>query len=435
MSMSNSRRDWVPAWVLVALLVISVAGAGLATADNSTATMEVIGPDEVSPGEEVTLTVRIDSADPVYGAEFGIGYDSDAIDDVDVTSGTYLSEDANTLTAVAGADQDAEVIEYAQTRAGVDTGVTGSGVLATVTFSVTDRASGSLSFPLETAELVDPDAERMAVDTVDLTIDIADETDNTGSTNNSEATGETDEPVATDAADWPASIDVSVQDRLNRDGTASVFVHTDDPEAVATSLEGAGASSVSVLENADVVGATVDDTTARKIGERTDVSLIELDTTAVSTEPTAVGVVDISVPDAATVGEEQTVTVTLTSGSEAVEGTVSLLVDDTVVSEREVVIVTNDSTTVSFEFLPEEPGTVSLAIDSSLTDSIVLGELTVTDTTDGDSETGSSSEADDSQSTSNQPGTNESVPGMGLIATLTGLLIFLAVARRRSTEA
>jgi hypothetical protein len=190
---SRRRRYLLSGATLLTVLLIGV-GVGLsgAAADEHAVTLTVEAPDEVEPGETVTLSVRANATHEVYGVDFSTTYDPDRVEVVQVSSGEFLSEDTGTIVGVASADPDEEQISYAESRMAVDSGVTGEGRLATITVRIDANATGTVDLEFTEAEAVDPDVEALEVTTHGATVELPDDGSDTGGSENESDTNSSD---------------------------------------------------------------------------------------------------------------------------------------------------------------------------------------------------------------------------------------------------
>ena len=95
---------------------------------------------EVWQGDEFTVNITVDSAEyDVYGASYTLYFNNALLNAISLDKGPFLSQDGNTSNIQdppTGIDNTAGVIKYGECRVGVVPGITGCGVLSTITFQV-----------------------------------------------------------------------------------------------------------------------------------------------------------------------------------------------------------------------------------------------------------------------------------------------------------
>lgn len=156
----------------ILLVAVGAGSAGIVDDRPSDLTMDVAGPDNVESGDTVDIVVSVNATIPLYGAEFILEYNSNVLTVEGVSSGPYLSQDANTLVAVAEADSNTETIEYAETRTQVESGVEGEGVLAHIEVTVKESAEDTVELSFSEAGAVNPDVESLSVQTSDYVVSL-----------------------------------------------------------------------------------------------------------------------------------------------------------------------------------------------------------------------------------------------------------------------
>lgn len=96
----------------------------------------------------------------VMGAQYELYFNNTLLNATRQTQGTFLSQDgAGTNVFVNKINNTIGVIEYGETRVGVDYGVTDPGILATITFRA--LSTGTSSLDLDKVKLSDPFAEQI----------------------------------------------------------------------------------------------------------------------------------------------------------------------------------------------------------------------------------------------------------------------------------
>jgi hypothetical protein len=135
------------------LLVVAVGwffsfGPNLADAQSI---MLVPSAEAVWMDEEFTLDVRVEATD-LFGASFELRYDASLLEVMDVTQGDFLGNDILFLE-MAG---DGSLSIAASRKAGTE-GVSGSGILATVTFKGISKGTADITFHRDTLSLLRQD--------------------------------------------------------------------------------------------------------------------------------------------------------------------------------------------------------------------------------------------------------------------------------------
>ncbi|MHC1625499.1 MAG: cohesin domain-containing protein, partial [Methermicoccaceae archaeon] len=109
-----------------------------------------------------TIDVMLDSGNDysLFGAEYNFTFNPSVLQVVSITPGTFFTSDGASTTVVSDYNNTAGTVSYSEVRTGTTSGVQGSGVLATVTFSVVgsaDEGDYDLTF-IPTTALYDADA-------------------------------------------------------------------------------------------------------------------------------------------------------------------------------------------------------------------------------------------------------------------------------------
>lgn len=130
------------ATLLMGMLAIPVT----VYADDSGNTTIKVVPSSIdcNRGEEFSSEIVVDPDDvPVYGAQYKLVFDTTSLEFVSQTAGDFLSHDgANTIEIVNSFNDESQMLEYGETRLGVETDVTSTGTLANITFrAIGDRGS------------------------------------------------------------------------------------------------------------------------------------------------------------------------------------------------------------------------------------------------------------------------------------------------------
>jgi len=115
-----------------------------------------------SPGDVFVINVTIDPAEnEVYGAQYELNFDPAILQVIEQTKGDFLTQDgASSIEVTNKFNNTAGRVEYGETRMGVENGVTGTGVLASITFRVVG-ATGGTDLILSNVTLSDPNATRI----------------------------------------------------------------------------------------------------------------------------------------------------------------------------------------------------------------------------------------------------------------------------------
>ncbi|RKY55987.1 MAG: hypothetical protein DRP93_02285, partial [Candidatus Neomarinimicrobiota bacterium] len=121
---------------------------------------------DVAPGDTFTIDVAVDPAgNSVYSAQYDLTFDPAILQVVDHEKGDFLSQDgANSIEVKNTFNNTIGKLEYGETRMGVTAGVTGAGVLATITF----EAVGAGSTDLELSNVILGDTSAQSIDGVIL---------------------------------------------------------------------------------------------------------------------------------------------------------------------------------------------------------------------------------------------------------------------------
>ncbi|CAD7768332.1 Cohesin domain protein [Candidatus Methanoperedenaceae archaeon GB50] len=201
---------------------------------------------DVSLGETFTLDVRVDPCGAeVYGAQYNLIFDPSALECVSQTAGDFLTQDgASSIEVVNTIDNTIGRLEYAETRMGVENGVTRAGVLATIEFEAV--GTGSTGLTLSNVLLSDPSAQP-----------IAGVVQNNGTVN----VGGSPPPTVVDLT--PTALSIPDPAYVNHDYTLDVTV---------SNLESGDASAFNVTLKAD--GMIVDDKRVDSLTGDSDTTVI-----------------------------------------------------------------------------------------------------------------------------------------------------------------
>ena len=126
---------------LLTALITMVCMASIAA--GASVTVDVC---DVSVGGTFTIDVTVDpDGEAAYSAQYDIAFDPAILQVTDQETGDFLTQDGKNSIAVTNAfNNTIGKIEYGETRMGVLYGVTGAGVLATITFEAVSAGSTDL---------------------------------------------------------------------------------------------------------------------------------------------------------------------------------------------------------------------------------------------------------------------------------------------------
>ena len=148
------------------VLIIAIAVISISISAQFCSAYPTIGVEpsyqSVSYGDTFTVNITVDpDGTEILGAQYGLYFDSNILDATSQTSGTFLSQDGtNTIVFVNMIDNTLETVEYSEART-ADNGVTGTGVLASVTFEVI-TTSGTSYLKLGDVILSDPNGTKIS---------------------------------------------------------------------------------------------------------------------------------------------------------------------------------------------------------------------------------------------------------------------------------
>jgi rhodanese-related sulfurtransferase len=110
---------------------------------------------EANHGDSFTIDIKVDpEGTEISGAQYVLRFDSRILNATSQTPGAFLSQDGtNTLAVVNTIDNTLETVEYSEART-ADNGVTGAGVLASITFKFIGT-SGTCQLKLDVVILSD----------------------------------------------------------------------------------------------------------------------------------------------------------------------------------------------------------------------------------------------------------------------------------------
>ena len=157
----NKMLELTTIYGLTLLLLIVFCQSGVAAESSVSVSPQTIT--ATSIGEAFSIDIIVDSVgSEVYGAQYELYFDSTILNATSLTQGPFLSQDgASTMVYPTDEINNTRgTIEYGEGRMGTDVGVTGSGVLASVTFETIK--SGTSALTLSYVMLVDPDGKDVA---------------------------------------------------------------------------------------------------------------------------------------------------------------------------------------------------------------------------------------------------------------------------------
>lgn len=104
-------------------------------------------------GQNFTINVSINSTQNVYAFDFYLYFNSSLINALALGEGNFLKKDGASTYPITNINNTAGYVRFSKTRFSILTGVSGLGVLATITFNGISKGSGTLT--LQNVTLVD----------------------------------------------------------------------------------------------------------------------------------------------------------------------------------------------------------------------------------------------------------------------------------------
>jgi len=218
--------------VAVLLLVIAM-GSTLAQQD---VTLSVLpSAESVDAGGLVYVEISVDSQVEVYAAQYSLRFDTSAFEAFSQEQGEYLSSDGNSPTVLINRYNNINgTVEYGEFRKDTSTGISGSGVLSTITLRVKDDAPSG-------------DYELYLYDVVLAGIPNAEQIENVGTVSGEVYVNGTEEQPQTQQS--PTSGEISATQATPTETPTSTAVGAGTPEPTRTASESSqtSASSSSAL--------------------------------------------------------------------------------------------------------------------------------------------------------------------------------------------
>lgn len=141
----NKIKETIVISGLALLLLTVFCQNGMAAGSSVSVSPQTI---TASAGDTFTIDIVVDSAgSEVYGAQYELYFDNTILSAASQTQGTFLSQDgASTNVIVDTIDNTIGKVEYGETRLGPDVGgVTGSGIIASITFETIKSGTSALT--------------------------------------------------------------------------------------------------------------------------------------------------------------------------------------------------------------------------------------------------------------------------------------------------
>lgn len=310
-----------PALIIGCLLMIaSLPATGMA----SGTTLIVDAPESAQPGEEVTVSITINSETPIYGIQYSLSFGADSLSVQSVDQGTFFSDEGGSLLLAKETAESDGRIEYGETRQGADTGITGSGIVTRITFVVDNNPGAEeVQFTLNEVKVADPNGQPIETTTEPTTLAIGDAAGTaTGGAQSTDTA--TSQPTSGDQSTpepWREKLTATLEAELaNADVVPVIVVVSDsaDPTPVADALEQQGADDVQTLASINAVAAVVDADVLAVVAQRSDVDRIRYDSrVSVNTtaEPNETGTATGTVPsDSSTSQPSESASATTVAG-------------------------------------------------------------------------------------------------------------------------
>jgi len=107
-----------------------------------------------SQGENFTINIEINTQEEIFAVEFELSFESGLIEVLNVTKGNFLNKDGTETYSIIKFNNTKGEVKFANTRLGIQNGVSGTGLLATIDFRALSNGTSQLS--LENVQFADP---------------------------------------------------------------------------------------------------------------------------------------------------------------------------------------------------------------------------------------------------------------------------------------
>ena len=122
-------------------------------------------------GDDFTLNIDIKTTATIYADQFDVYFNPTILNISSAVEGNFLKQDGATTFPVIQIDNTVGKITFGSTRFNIQTGVTGQGTLATITFHA--KAAGSTILDLENVLLSDPSLQPVNTNVTNGTVNVA----------------------------------------------------------------------------------------------------------------------------------------------------------------------------------------------------------------------------------------------------------------------
>lgn len=110
------------------------------------AVVSVVPPSQnVSVGQEVSISINISSAADLYAFQISLSYDSTILQYKNVSEGTFLNQGGNTTLQISPQVSGGSLFGYAVSRTGQTSGASGAGALAVFRFTALKAGTSNIS--------------------------------------------------------------------------------------------------------------------------------------------------------------------------------------------------------------------------------------------------------------------------------------------------
>jgi len=138
--------------------------------ESGTVSLTINGPQSVGKGDELTLTVDVNSNQNVVSIPFYLRYDQNLVSFVSAAEGGFMKQDGKSATFLTSNDAKNGRLIVGYSRLGDRQGISGSGQIMTVTFKANSTGKGRFFF--ENYRLIDGQGREVETEVFDKTIDI-----------------------------------------------------------------------------------------------------------------------------------------------------------------------------------------------------------------------------------------------------------------------